>query len=120
MPMRSVFSVRVNKGDAALKKYLEQFNESEQNQALKNLCIYGAERLEKNFEQDSTLKSIESSLSSIEKEQSNKFDRIIELMEKGEPLKTKSTVSADEDEMDVDAGNMKDSLLETFSQFEGL
>ncbi|MBA2176885.1 hypothetical protein H0266_18555 [Halobacillus locisalis] len=118
--MRSVYSVRVNKGDAALKKYLEQFNESEQNQALKNLCIYGAERLEKNFEQDSILKRIEDSLLSIEQQQSDKFDTIIELMETADPINTSRKPSpSDDSESDVDVGNMKESLVESFSQFDG-
>lgn len=112
MKIKPVYSIRITKNDTDMKEYLQQFPESKQNQALKEIIKYGIISLKKDYQ-------INQELENKLKEQDEKLNKIIQLLQNVK-IKNNSFEQIDEEkekENSIDFEKTKETMKEALSMF---
>jgi hypothetical protein len=122
MPIKKVYSIRINKDDEEIKKYLEQFPSSEHYKALKALIKYGVGKLQEDYAKDQVFKSLQETIQHIQEKQEKQFEEIKEMIKNLEiPVSSTKEVSNQEFNSDdsFDVKKAKETMKEALSMFIG-
>lgn len=123
MAVKDVYSIRINKDDDELKRYLEQFPSSKQTKALKSLLKYGVGKLQDDYAKDQVFKSLQETIQHIQEKQEKQFEEVKEMIQSLEipTSKTKGVSNQEEvlDDNTFDESKAKKTMEEALSMFLG-
>lgn len=124
MEVKEVYSIRINKDDEEIKKYLKQFPSSKQNKALKSLLKYGVSRLQEDYAKDQYIKKLQETINHIQVTQEEKLEEIKKLITNLQKSKfneqnNSQSVNVDEDDDSFDLDKAKKAMEEALSMFTG-